>query len=290
MKHNNNFTTIHILAAFMVIYGHQYALLQKTAPLILSNSMHGLGVRILFLVSGYLVSASYMRSRKPVSFLGKRLIRLYPSLMICLLLCVICLYPLSETKEHYWSSAKSYIFFNLSMRPKFDIAGLFTRNPFPSSVNGSLWTLPIEIGCYFFLIPIVEICSGCRTKTGTAILLFILMISLSLFDVLRAIYYPDKRLIIWHNNLFDAINLAIWFFIGMCFCLLEFEKKCNWQIATVATLFLAGTNGGIRAFLTPYVVSYDVMCFGLAAPPLFHNAFNMACTYTLFQFSKHSLA
>lgn len=103
MNRNNNFTLIHIVAAVMVIYGHQFVLLGLEAPQLFTMPIHNLGVRILFLVSGYLVTTSWYRSDDSITFLKKRIKRLYPPLIVCLLLTVLVLYFISHNKAVYFS-------------------------------------------------------------------------------------------------------------------------------------------------------------------------------------------
>jgi hypothetical protein len=69
-----------------------------------------------FVISGYLVTGSYLTSKSPSRFAVKRLLRLVPALVIA--------YPFS-----LWLG---------------DINGHFVSNPIPYIVNGSLWTLTWE--------------------------------------------------------------------------------------------------------------------------------------------------
>lgn len=158
MTRNNNFTIIHILSALLVMLGHQFVIMGQTAPLIFGMQLHTLGVRILFLVSGYLVSMSYCRSTSRRNFLWKRAIKIYPALIVSLIVIVIALRFLTGMDAGiYWNAAARYVIHNVQMRPKFDVADVFYNNTYPITVNGSLWTLPIELACYLLVIPVIDV-------------------------------------------------------------------------------------------------------------------------------------
>lgn len=72
---SNNFDFLRFVAAFFVVFGHSFALLNlmKIEPLIvLSNGglySGTLGVYIFFVISGYLILSSWDRNPVPIKFL-----------------------------------------------------------------------------------------------------------------------------------------------------------------------------------------------------------------------------
>lgn len=88
----NNFSFIHWLALVLVILGHQYVLMNQTAPLFLDTECSNLGVRILFIVSGYLTMQSCLNNSK--TYLAKRVKRIFPSLIVCVLGMAFIIGPL----------------------------------------------------------------------------------------------------------------------------------------------------------------------------------------------------
>jgi len=85
MNKHNNITFVHMAFALFVILGHEYVLLGSTPPILFGVSVHRLGVKGLFFISGLLVSGSYQRQGNRRKFWAKRLWRLYPPLIVCLL-------------------------------------------------------------------------------------------------------------------------------------------------------------------------------------------------------------
>ena len=63
-NHGNNFALLHFIGACMVIYGHMHDLLQVPGPSLLGNGINALGVKMIFVITGYLVANSYLREKK----------------------------------------------------------------------------------------------------------------------------------------------------------------------------------------------------------------------------------
>lgn len=287
MNRNNNFTMIHIMAAIMVIIGHQFVLTGSTPPFILGHDIHGLGVRILFSVSGYLVSTSFIRTNSIKHYLKKRVSRLFPPLILCLLVTIIVLRFVTTSPDAYWKSAVTYFFHNIELRPKFDIVGVFADNPYPIGVNGSLWTLPIEFACYLSLIPVLFIVELLRKKNGIAVArltLLLLLCTLSGIDIWRVFYTNGITAIFWDTDWFNGVLLSIWFYCGVFAGYLP-SRFINWQIGVVAVILHSCLSPSIRYVLMPYIISYLVFSFAFAEKPLFNNTFKRDICYGLYLYA-----
>ncbi len=156
---DNNFQLIRFLSATAVIVFHCYALtgrlaLEPVALLLGNESTGSIGVKSFFVVSGFLVTRSFIERGSLRAFLAARVLRIYPALIVATLFSVAVA---------AWSSAIAlpafladplthrYVLGNgLGWRTEFVLPGAFPDNPFPHGVNGSLWTIPIEIRMYLF--------------------------------------------------------------------------------------------------------------------------------------------
>lgn len=163
----NNFTLLRLLAALSVLYGHSFALsmgvkgVEDPVSLRLiaywGESLPSLAVDLFFVTSGFLVTASYCQRNDFYAFTEARLLRIFPGLIVAVLLCVFVVGPISTTASlsDYFASPStfSYVKHNVSLLNgiQFDLPSVFTSNPYPGSVNGSLWTLPIEFWMYIFV-------------------------------------------------------------------------------------------------------------------------------------------
>lgn len=158
----NNFTLMRLLAGIGVLYFHDYPLSggEKIASAYLpeyQNLILMLGrysVDMFFVISGFLVTGSYLNRGNLYAFLEARILRLYPGLIVANLLSVFVIgalatnLPLSAyfmEKETYSFLLKNTLLLN---DIQLQLPGVFSSNPYPGQVNGSLWTLTVEIRMY----------------------------------------------------------------------------------------------------------------------------------------------
>ena len=157
---------LRLICATLVIVSHAYPLGGfGTDPLIPtlkpSTSLGGLSVGIFFVLSGYLITGSAIQ-RDLFRFIVNRMRRIYPAYLTVLFMgLLLSLFysanTLSTSTVFNWKigGSLSYLFRN-ALFPyglQFGIDELFISTPYgelvgASVVNGSLWTLPIEIRCY----------------------------------------------------------------------------------------------------------------------------------------------
>ena len=130
MEKENNFSAIHLGAALLVVLGHQYVLMGSSVPLIFGVDINGFGVRIIFVMSGYLITESYMRSKSAGQYMGKRLMRIYPPLAACIFLTVVVIGPIFTRcgLKEYFTGSIDYAVRNIAMYPVFSLPGVFQDN------------------------------------------------------------------------------------------------------------------------------------------------------------------
>lgn len=155
LPRENNFNLVRHLAAFFVFFSHCYPLsnLDNHEPLrALSLSLGSVGVDIFFILSGFLVSQSFVANPSWLAYLRNRLLRLLPALTLMVLLSIFILGPLVTDLElfDYFSSKTTHRYFRniLLLKTHRDLPGVFS-NQDPSAINGSLWTLLYEVRFYF---------------------------------------------------------------------------------------------------------------------------------------------
>jgi peptidoglycan/LPS O-acetylase OafA/YrhL len=149
----NNFDFLRITAALMVLYSHQYDLLRKSAPTFFDHrfSPGFLGVAIFFSISGYLITQSWEHDPNIFRFALKRFLRIWPGLFVVTMLAAFVLGPIVSTfnvRTYFDDPLVVKYLRNLHMHMVFTLPGVFETNPYPKAVNGSTWTLPLEICCY----------------------------------------------------------------------------------------------------------------------------------------------
>jgi peptidoglycan/LPS O-acetylase OafA/YrhL len=154
----NNFNLIRLIAAWLVIYSHAWAITGTAGNDHLARWTHtksagAFAVDVFFVISGFLVAASFERNGWR-DFLIARALRIYPALVVCVALSVFVLGPALTVSADYWRDPTTwrYAWANATLwRAEFWLPGVFDSLP-RTAVNGSLWTLPIEGRLYVALL------------------------------------------------------------------------------------------------------------------------------------------
>jgi len=177
----NNFDLLRLLAATQVVFDHYFQHLNITLTQMQQAWLYLLpGVPVFFVISGYLISASYERNDNVVIYLKNRILRIFPGLWACLILTVI-VFTLTGVSFFNWQT--------LTWLPA-QLIGLiytpsFLANYGFGSYNGSLWTIPIELQ-FYLLIPLCYMALPKRKMnywiTGLLILFIILNMGYQLYE------------------------------------------------------------------------------------------------------------
>ena len=161
-KRDNNFNIIRFVAAIMVMAGHMAYIGGYTLPTLWGEGIQALGVKIFFLIGGFLIAKSWESDSNPVRYMTKRVFRIFPALIAFTLVAAYVIGPILSTltiNEYFQSPLVRNYLRNILLFPAYSLPGVFETNPYPNAVNGSLWTLPIEFAMYI-LVPIILILAG----------------------------------------------------------------------------------------------------------------------------------
>ncbi len=155
---DNSFGVLRLAMASLVLISHSYLYSFGTSegePLTAWTG-HSLGehaVQVFFILSGILVAQSLDRSRTLLDFAVARVLRIFPALIVCVLLTALVLGPLMSTLPlaAYFMGPElpAYLIKTLSLATgNAPLPGVFETVPVANSVNTSLWTLKYEVLCY----------------------------------------------------------------------------------------------------------------------------------------------
>jgi len=145
----NNFDLLRLAAALQVVFLHGVKHLEiPIHDSIISVISIFPGVPIFFVISGFLISASYERSKGIYSYFWNRFLRIFPGLWACFLFSLIVLFGFYDPvvgigKFLIWVFSQLTIgqFYNPEFIRDFGVGVL----------NGSLWTIPVELQFYLVL-------------------------------------------------------------------------------------------------------------------------------------------
>ncbi|WP_344930813.1 acyltransferase family protein [Saccharopolyspora gregorii] len=152
---SHGFAWIRMIGALVVIYGH-------SSPLVGTGELFppewpvqpDEGVLMgFFAMSGFQITESWVRDPHPLRFAAKRVLRLWPPMLTVTLGMALIVGPLVTTlpvREYFAAhDTWGYVVNNAGMLTlQHTLPGVFTANPWPDAVNGSLWTLPMELLAY----------------------------------------------------------------------------------------------------------------------------------------------
>lgn len=152
LRARNNFDLIRLLLASVVFAAHTAELsrLPLLAPLrgFLNSSV---AIDGFFIISGFLIFASYENSSSLRRYFEKRARRILPAYFAVVLICAFGLSLVSSLPMEAYFSAQwwRYLAANLSMMNflQAELPGVFQGQPV-RAVNGALWTLKIELMFY----------------------------------------------------------------------------------------------------------------------------------------------
>lgn len=147
------FDFLRIFLALSVLFTHSFLIAEGEQQQFSGQPfsfLHGSILPAFFALSGFLITGSAMRL-KLSDFLVNRGIRIVPALAVDIFVSALVLGPIFTVVSYseYFSSYEFFAYFaNMFGVIHYILPGVFEGNPFPATVNGSLWTIPFEIGCY----------------------------------------------------------------------------------------------------------------------------------------------
>lgn len=161
----NNFDFLRLVAALSVVFSHSFLIAEGSeasepfVQLTGNQCVLGLvGVFVFFIISGYLVTGSFLRHPAPGRFALKRGLRIFPGLAVNLLVCALLLGALVTTLPlgDYLRSPElgAYLARGMALTTQSPpLPGVtFVDNAVGNIVNGSLWTLRYEVMMYAMVL------------------------------------------------------------------------------------------------------------------------------------------
>jgi peptidoglycan/LPS O-acetylase OafA/YrhL len=154
---DNRLDEFRLIFAMTVLCAHSYFVAEghhgndPLARISLNQITTGsLAVDAFFAISGYLVCESWNRSRGVVDFLRRRVLRIYPGFVVACLFCAAIAAPFGAPSFARYRAEfrlgdfiKSVATLRQPVLPQ-----TFLSNPAHHIVNGSMWTIWFEFGCY----------------------------------------------------------------------------------------------------------------------------------------------
>lgn len=268
---NNNFDFLRILAASMVVVGHAYPLKGNIAsiPGLAFFPVHELAVIIFFSISGFLVTKSLLFSPNLLSFARKRLLRILPALIFVVLSSSLVLGPVVSNMgvaAYFGNEGWFRYFANILFYPVYSLPGVFGNLPYPNAVNGSLWTLPVEVACYVLIA--VGLAGFSRIPR---IGVFIITVALGVTGIF--LHSSELRVVFYGSELGSSSAIAAYFFSGSLVYLFTRNDSSLLRLdlaimLLIALIFLAQVSTVFAQVFAIFAVPYLIISFGVSRTPI----------------------
>ena len=240
----NNIGFLRLCFASLVIVGHAPEMVygdrtrEPLTRLFHTLSLGEVSVDAFFLLSGYLITKSMVRTERCLPFLERRALRIYPAFIVASLISVFLLGPLVGAEV--WTSLPTTIARMLLLREPGVYPGQFPGLHTYPLLNGSLWTISYEFRCYI-LVALLGIV-GCLRHRGlflsitAAMLLISVLATFPEFSNLVSHLDENSAVRLLIIRLSDAVRLVPIFMVGACWFLYESEMK-KYVSARIALFF-----------------------------------------------------
>ena len=156
-KFSNNLQLSRFIAAILVIVSHSFILSTGEATgewlRIITNgqvSMGSFAVSLFFLCGGFLSIKSMEKAKTGTQYWKNRVKKIFPPLWFVVIICIVVGSSITGLSyKEYWSNSQTWKYIlNGVLIPIHNLPGVFENNIGNSTINGALWTLPVEVMCY----------------------------------------------------------------------------------------------------------------------------------------------
>lgn len=237
----NNFDLIRLGLAATVGVAHGIVIRTGDQPTFGISTLGDYALDGFFILSGFLVTRSWVTLNDFWRYAWHRFLRIMPAFWVCLLVLAFVVAPIALLLE---GRPLSELFTSPDSGPRFvlvnaglmiftyGIASIFANNPEPLVVDGSLWTLILEAGCYVVLAVLGVLGLLRRRRWVVPALAVTLWAMATLYDLGVPVGIGDTTL-----------RMLMLFMIGASFYLYAHRVPLNaWFALAAAVVFLASAG------------------------------------------------
>ncbi len=278
----NNFDLIRLIAALQVAVHHtmRYLEVDGTDSMLYAFTSYFPGVPVFFFVSGFLITKSYESNSVIKEYAQNRLLRIYPALLLCVFLSLFGVYLTGYFAESGYSikelafwivgQVTFYQFYNPEFMRGFGVGVL----------NGSLWTISVELQ-FYIVVPILYWVFGLAKQKHRNAKILILILFFMVFQIAKYAIkeeYGDETAF----KLFAATFVSwIWMFLFGAFFQMNFaffHKMLSGKVLIAMPVYL------VIAYLTTKYLGWSM---GNEVNPILYII--LACVVFSFAYSFPTL-
>ncbi|MCG5238978.1 acyltransferase family protein [Azospirillum doebereinerae] len=266
---HNNFDFIRFAAATLVLVSHSWPLSGTPNEFFATwsggvDTGGGLAVCIFFVISGFLITGSFQNARSLGAYALARVLRILPGLVFAVLFTILVIGPLNTTLPlaEYWRHplTAAYLLNATVFQSSAVLPGVFETLPDPFMVNGSLWTLPVEVFMYALVVGLgLARVLTVRWLIALVAALFLLRLNLTVHWGWR--WEKQGGVLLGSIPLYSTLRLAFFFFMGSLLYVARDKVPVRWDLALLCVVAIVAcryTPAGETVFflLLPYLVHF----------------------------------
>lgn len=270
---SNNFDFLRLFFASLVIVSHSYPLTKQ--PEIIAEitkgqlSLGSLSVDCFFIMSGYLIMKSTQRSKSPQDYLWKRLLRLYPALIVLIFFTILFLPMVYQGSNIFLERSYQTYFQNaLSLyKIQYEVSGVFENNPYPKAINGSLWSLSYEFTLYIALLLLYPIRNFKYLN-----FIFLGIFSLSFYLTCTETFLLGNTMKNIYLQPVEFYRLCTYFAAGSVLVFIDLTKLNSLRIRFLFFLILViSLYCEIYRYISPIFLPFLILFIGTTKSPFIKN-------------------
>ena len=281
---DNNFNLLRAIAALAVIYSHAFALSGKAELIGGVVSLGTLGVRTFFVLSGFLITKSFLSRQSLKYFLLARFFRIYPGAWVSVLICALVFGPYFTglSLDAYWHhpAVRTFLWKNFTLLGGVQgtLPQAFPGNVYPVSMNASLWTLQYELILYL-ITGLLGVLAILQDKKRYAIVLGLTLLGYIFF---KTTGFVNLTAFLKGSGLRTDrwLDLSMLFLTGGAFAVFKSRIPMTWPFAALSFVAVfASYRWGWRDWVLPISFTYAVLALAFL-PKGFFRKFNHLGDYS----------
>jgi peptidoglycan/LPS O-acetylase OafA/YrhL len=225
-----------------------------------------IAVNLFFIMSGYLITASFLRSSSALDYLGKRCRRIYPGFIAAMLLGFSLVPFVGGVWYRPTLLANLFEFTSRTLvLREFHYSGAFSHNPFPGTINGSVWSIPFEFWCYLGVLALGL--TGLLMRKSLIVVLFVATIILSVvFNIYHLKVSGSWLGVVFGYPTFWARLLPM-YLSGVVAYIFREEIRYRWEGGLICLLVLLGSAAVPFCWALVFPVAGGYLLFWIALHP-----------------------
>jgi peptidoglycan/LPS O-acetylase OafA/YrhL len=239
---NHQFDLLRIIFATLVLLSHAPEITDGNTSREIFNrftrapmTFGTVGVDGFFLLSGYLITQSWLGNPELFNFLRKRVLRIVPGYLVAVVLSTLAVGLLAPGVPHFFRGLDMHFVRSVALLSSPMTPPVFPGRPY-AMVNGAMYTIAYEFRCYL-LVALLGFCGLLRRAFFVLTATILLLSSLIYAAPFEQMHWPRHVEALIGEPLY-LFRLTAVYLVGCCFYLFRERIIFRPRFALTATLLM----------------------------------------------------